>query len=189
MCDYDTFPLHITPAEGMNLPHDGKFAAYESSVPSLLSGSEQEWRRMTNLFTSLLTTDQGNGERHVTDMRLLDDIHWSVEGAAIFYGPREAVFQGFPYVEGEGEGEADGVADGNSNNENGGGGKRIACGVLSTVKALHVSHSSVGYAVTHGEFPLEGYGTADEDVGPANTVRGEAALKYLAEFREQCVAP
>ena len=179
MCDYDTFPLHITTAEGMDLPHDGKFAAYESSVPSLLSGSEQEWRRMSNLFSSLLTTDQGSGERHVTDMRLLDDIHWSIEGAAIFYGPREAVFQGFPYVEGD---EVDG-------NDGGGGGKRIACGVLDTVKALHVSHSSVGYAVTHGEFPLEGYGTADEDVGPANTVRGEAALKYLEEFREQCIAP
>ena len=54
MSDYDTFPLHDFRQDGLVLPNNGKFTVYESWVPSLMSGNEQEWLRMTNAIVNNL---------------------------------------------------------------------------------------------------------------------------------------
>jgi len=86
MCDYDVFPMptshefqpiKLNPAkEGENyrLPFQGKFTVYEytrdGGVPSLMSGSKEEWNRMTNLIL-----ERSYQERIHSDMYALMDIH------------------------------------------------------------------------------------------------------------------
>jgi len=50
MSDYDTLPLSIT-ADAV-LPNNGTFTVYESAVPSLISGNETEWSRMTRTLVN-----------------------------------------------------------------------------------------------------------------------------------------
>lgn len=48
MTDYDTIPVHINPevyGNPASLPHGGKWTTYEKHVPSLISGSAEEWER------------------------------------------------------------------------------------------------------------------------------------------------
>lgn len=54
MSDYDVFPLHISPLEGLNLPNEGVFTSHEKIVPNLLSGSKEEWNRITALMLKTL---------------------------------------------------------------------------------------------------------------------------------------
>jgi len=71
MSDFDTFPLHSDMFYyGDRLPHDGRFTSYGGVVPHLLSGSADEWNRMTKL---LLETYIENHHTHAiySDMRAL----------------------------------------------------------------------------------------------------------------------
>ena len=46
MSEYDTFPLSIEVEDGIDLPNKGAFTGYERFIPSLMSGSANEWSRM-----------------------------------------------------------------------------------------------------------------------------------------------
>jgi len=64
MSDYDTIPLHIQ--SGMPLPNEGRWTSFEWSVPSLISGTESEWRRMANMLVE-------TGSKH-QDVNLFSDM-------------------------------------------------------------------------------------------------------------------
>ena len=54
MSDYDTLPLHDFREDGLFLPSGGNFTVYEHTVPSLISGSQEEWQRVTNAIVDNL---------------------------------------------------------------------------------------------------------------------------------------
>lgn len=75
MSDFDTFPLYMEPTEG--LPNDGKFTSYSRHVPNLVSGSQQEWNRMSQLiyFSYIM-----HSSIFWSDMLALKEIHELVGG-------------------------------------------------------------------------------------------------------------
>jgi len=56
MSDYDTLPLEPQPfVDAFTLPNNGNFTGFSNHVPCLLSGSEQEWNRMSmHMFNSYI---------------------------------------------------------------------------------------------------------------------------------------
>ena len=82
MSDYDVVPLFAPPKSHYLAGADeGKFAAYEGGVPSLLSGTKSEWKRMAQL---LLSTAQDNhkkdpNQRLLSDMWILQELMYPRE--------------------------------------------------------------------------------------------------------------
>jgi len=73
MSDYDTFPLNTkSNQDGITLPNEGKFTCYSNWVPSLVSGSESEWERMTQL---LLYSYKMHTNEFWSDMYALLELH------------------------------------------------------------------------------------------------------------------
>lgn len=157
MSDYDLFPLNISIMDGLELPKHGRFTSYEGSVPSLLSGSKQEWNRMSSLMIETIKIHKGL----FSDMWILDTIRHSkdLQDLSIFIQPNVAVVQGFLYNEG----------------------KQIDCKRLDGMKALHLSHESTDDAFQRGLFPMNVTSLQD-----ALENRGRAAEIYLAEWENQC---
>jgi len=50
----DTFPTNFPMSEGLNLPQDGLLTSYETHVPSLLSGSAEEWTRVSRILLNTI---------------------------------------------------------------------------------------------------------------------------------------
>jgi len=72
MSDYDTYPLHIAPSEfSVGLPNNGSFTGHQSHVPSLVSGSKDEWDRMVGL---ILAVYQKHTDGFWSDMRSLSEV-------------------------------------------------------------------------------------------------------------------
>jgi len=62
----DTFPTNFPLSEGFNLPQDGLLSSYETHVPALLSGSAEEWRRVSRLIMDCIPRASGpKTEMHV----------------------------------------------------------------------------------------------------------------------------
>lgn len=97
MCDYDTFPLHIDPVDGLNLPFGGKFTVYDRHTPSLMSGKAEEWDRMSvKILERVLDKFHEVGTKKVySDMYALEDV-WHI------WQPNYIIQRsviGYPYVE------------------------------------------------------------------------------------------
>mmetsp|Transcript_8341 Transcript_8341/g.11905 ORF Transcript_8341/g.11905 Transcript_8341/m.11905 type:complete len:603 (+) Transcript_8341:111-1919(+) len=71
MVDYDTFPLAITPFDGRFMQNGGKLTLYDFVVPSIVSGSFNEYTRFANLITDIVGRPDYNGEV-MSDMLALD---------------------------------------------------------------------------------------------------------------------
>jgi hypothetical protein len=51
MSDYDTFPVYSHPLrDGFVLPNGGNFTCYSRHVPNIVSGSLEEWERLSDLL-------------------------------------------------------------------------------------------------------------------------------------------
>ena len=59
MSDYDVIPTWLTP--DTDLPNNGSFTIYQNHVPALLSGTQEEWYRMTHALVSVAVEQ---GEEH-----------------------------------------------------------------------------------------------------------------------------
>uniref|UniRef100_A0A7S4QUY7 Alpha 1,4-glycosyltransferase domain-containing protein n=1 Tax=Ditylum brightwellii TaxID=49249 RepID=A0A7S4QUY7_9STRA len=77
-CDYDVFPLNPIVGGAETLPNDGMFTAYETipraAVPSFVSGTKEEYNRMSHLLVSNAAVHQGK-EEFWTDFFSLIDVH------------------------------------------------------------------------------------------------------------------
>lgn len=66
MSEADTFPTNFPLSEGFNLPQDGILSSYETHVPALLSGSAEEWTRVSRLMIDCIPRASGpKSEMHV----------------------------------------------------------------------------------------------------------------------------
>lgn len=78
MSDYDMFPLYSKAREeGMELPNNGDLTCHSRHVPNLVSGSNLEWNRMSDLIFLSYTLHQ---DEYWSDMLALLEIHEKVDG-------------------------------------------------------------------------------------------------------------
>jgi len=141
MSDYDTFPMGISHLEGLTLPNGGTFTGWERHVPSLLSGSAEEWDRISRMVLDMAVTKyRDEGIEFYSDMFALHDVVVNNENEII----RDIkVYKGFPYKEAH-------VVD---------------CDALKNMKVVHLSHARTHGAVDSGlvESPIGKY---DESIRP-----------------------
>ncbi len=125
LCDYDTFPLNVQVEDGVTLPNAGKFTSFEAHVPSLLSGSPEEWRKLTQAL--LNESKRYIGEKKLSDMWVLSQL---IERGVID-GSQALVWNGYPLSSPD----------------------TIVCRLLQDKKAIHFSHSQSHLAVQNGLLP------------------------------------
>ena len=85
MSDIDVFPMGISVSIGRNLPNSGKFTAYEKQIPSLLSGTAEEWERVSHLMLHSATTEiENNRFTTLQDMMVLKEMNVGSRETIIF---------------------------------------------------------------------------------------------------------
>ena len=165
MSDYDVFPMGITTEPGITLPNSGSFTCWDIYIPSLLSGNNDEWNRMTLILLDFVIEDSQKASRsikkRISDMNGLRAIN--AENPDTFIHEQK-VFQGFPYYEEK---------------------YRMACYTLSKSKiyAVHLSHVGTAHAIEHGLVNYSG-GNVIENV---ERVRPKLALELDENWRKQCL--
>jgi len=93
MSDYDTYPLFSNPRDhGHRLPNGGKLTCYAVHVPCLVSGSQSEWNRITEL---IFFSYQMHTNEFWSDMLALEEIRKTLGG---FIGLKETVTADQPYI-------------------------------------------------------------------------------------------
>ena len=129
MCDYDTFPLHLTVKDGLILPNDGKFTVYERFVPSLMSGNAEEWDRLAiSVIEKVLEHfDKFGLKETYSDMYALEDVWHSWKKAYI----SERMVYHFPYSRE----------------------RKVDCELTEGILAFHLSHASTAHARSKGLIP------------------------------------
>ena len=161
MSDNDVFPTGIDVEQGLTIPHDGKFTGWDRHVPCLLSGSSEEW----NKVTSLLMTHAIEKVKHskwYSDMDCLRDLH--IEDPDLYIQRWKKVFSGFPYTKGK---------------------NVIDCrGVISESYVVHLSHSDTASAIGHGLVTYSGKGDIGKNV---EKVRPNLAREFDENWKLQCV--
>ena len=80
MADYDIIPMGILVMTGINLPNNRNFTSYERFIPSLLSGTADEWERIYHLVLDQMKNDnrgliKGAPANDYSDMLALRDVH------------------------------------------------------------------------------------------------------------------
>jgi len=66
MSECDTFPTNFPMDEGFNLPQGGILSSYETHVPALLSGTAEEWTRVSRLIIDAIPRIEGpKREMHI----------------------------------------------------------------------------------------------------------------------------
>jgi len=78
MSDYDTLPLYARSSiDGHELPNGGRFTCYSRHVPNIVSGSEEEWHRMSQL---LFFSYKLHPDVFWSDMLALLEVHDYLDG-------------------------------------------------------------------------------------------------------------
>jgi len=101
MADYDTFPMGITVTTGLNLPNNGQFTSYKMHVPALLSGTAEEWERVSHLLLDQVAKEKkepvdGGPPNGYSDMMALYDLHDDDPDSVILKRPTH-VLDTYPY--------------------------------------------------------------------------------------------
>ena len=161
MSDYDTIPMGINPGIGLFLPSYGAFTSYDRHIPSLLSGTGEEWERMSKLVLKKGVDEiksnhgQGNSKRRIySDMLALKDIHTD---SPMEYIQQPRTYLGLPYLK---------------KNE-------VDCDGLKLLYVVHLSHHLCKQAVKEKllDTPKGKYG---------NWLRPGWARELTQHWKEQC---
>jgi len=157
MSDHDTYPLNFPLEIGLELPNEGTFTAFQGHVPALMSGSQDEWNRVSKLVIDAIPRIEEGGV--MSDMYALMILK-NEDDAGIIFDEGQRVGNGFLY-------EAP---------------RKVNCEKAKNIYAVHMAHSLVHAAVDSGLYPLEV--TESDPMG--TTRRAEAAKVFLDDFRVQC---
>jgi len=129
--DYDTYPMGLKNFDGSILPNGGRFTVFQMFVPALISGTANEWSRMTKKIFDIAIKKSTETHAHVnSDMYALfdmyhetpDDCHWE-----------NLVYGGYPYTRKN-------VVD---------------CKALEDMQAVHLSHYATQLAFQKGLFDIK----------------------------------
>jgi len=162
MCDYDTFPTNFPMDEGTNLPYGGQFTSFEVHVPSLISGTAEEWTRVTKLLIEAIPRVE---EDLKSDMHAFEILRNEKTHNVHFQPARLNVRQGFPYLK---------ALSPDSPRE-------VDCEAMAGGRAVHFAHQYTSESFEKEMFPLHKVSERD-----ALHQRGEAARVFMADWRDQC---
>jgi len=157
MSDHDTMPTNFPLNEGITLPNNGTFTSFQLHVPALISGTAEEWDRVTHLLLDAIPRIPGS---YVSDMHAFNVLLKDGRHGIIFMEPRFNVQHGFQYRSF----------------------REVDCEKMSVGRAIHFSHSEVSQSVQSGLYPLEYDG---KDPHGTNR-RAEAIQTFLDDWRNQC---
>merc|ERR1712176_164413 len=135
MSDYDTMPTNFPMDEAIHLPNGGKFTSFESHVPCLLSGSEDEWNRVSKLLVEAVPRISYSlkSDMHAF-VQLKDEKTHDID----FRPARENIREGFPYLS-----NLEYLYP-----------RKVDCKTMSVGRAIHMSHRYTKEAFDKGLFPL-----------------------------------
>jgi len=129
MSDYDTFPTNFPIEEATKLPNDGTLTSFELHVPSLISGTKEEWTRTCKLLIEAIPRTKG----FASDMLVFKTIREDRNSGIHFLSPERHMQHGFHY---------------NSP-------RKVNCEQMKIGRAVHLSHTKSRDAVHAGLFPVE----------------------------------
>jgi len=157
MSDHDTYPTNFPLDEAIDLPNNGKFTTFQGHIPSLMSGTAQQWDKMTKLLMKVKVTK--------SDMFAFEAVikryNYSVvvdSGSSVLYGfaPYDSPW-------------------------------KVNCEKMANSRVIHLSHFSTKLAVKDGLYPLyplEKYVNKKNPFG--FDTRALAYQGLLSNWRNQC---
>jgi len=158
MSDYDTFPTNFPKVEGFNLPNEGQFTSFEDHIPCLLSGSADEWTRVSRLLMDAVprVEIEPKSDMHTFGLIRGDENH------GVDYRERTAnLKEGFVYLAA----------------------RTVDCEAMAVGRAIHIAHRYTIHAFQKGLFPFQDeVSTVDQAFGR----RAEAIKVFLNDWRQQC---
>jgi len=163
MSDHDTLPLNFPIDEGLHLPNAGNFTSFQTYVPSLMSGTEEEWNRVFKLLIDAIPRINDGPDaknKRPSDMHAFEVLHREKNGSIIFSRYDAAVHDGYIYKSPH----------------------KVDCKKLSG-RAVHLSHAYTAQAIKDGLFPVEVDDGVDE---PTGVMRAQGAKLFLNEWKFQC---
>jgi len=162
MSDYDTFPMNFPIEVALKLPNGGMFTSYQRHIPALMSGSEDEWNRVSKLVIDAIPRI---GKKWIkSDMHAFNVLKEEHNTGIIFKQglPGEIVQPGFVYRKGSP--------------------RQVPCKKVVQILAVHMAHATVHASVLDGTYPLE----VREDDPNGVERRTEASKVFLDDVRSQC---
>lgn len=124
MSDYDVMPTNFPIQDGFVLPNGGKLSTYGGFVPALVSGSQDEWLRVTKLLVDAIPR-AGEKYGYPTDMRALHEL--------MDDGNHDIVFQS----------DMKGIYVYTAR-------RKVDCEAMRSGRAIHLSHSASKLAQSMG---------------------------------------
>jgi len=124
----DTFPTNFPMSEGINLPQDGLLTSYETHVPSLLSGSADEWTRVSRLIIDTIPIMEGRKSELRFLAKLLNEGDSNVQ-----FMPMTNVQIGLVYKAPH----------------------QVDCKKMGIGRAVHMAHSYVAHSFAKQLYPIE----------------------------------
>lgn len=165
MSDYDTFPLGLTAEEGLEIAKQPGFKSYSLHVPNIIHATAAAWDRVMHAMLRVMPEEYEKrqpGDPQVTDMLMLLDAKNQFDNESMMITEWKSESRGFMYNETTLE---------------------ILCDAARLAKVAHLSHADCETA-----YELHTYPQFD-GLNSTNFIekRGEAALKYMNDYREQCL--
>jgi len=147
--------------EGINLPNNGTFTSFQLHIPALVSGTAEEWDRVSKLLIDAIPRVEYDVK---SDMHALDVLRQEKEKHdIIFMTPKFNVLHGFQYKSF----------------------RKVNCEAMSIGRAIHFSHYTTDLSVRAGLYPLK----KDEKDPHGSRRRGKAIRTFLDDWRDQCNGP
>lgn len=156
MSDYDVIPMGINVSDGHFLPNFGAFTNYDGTVPSLMSGTAEEWERMSQHVLGIAAQ---SSHFFFSDMLAMQQLH---EQSPLGYMTMHQIYDGLPYVQRN----------------------LINCDSLKGVIAAHLSRSRIQQAVTNGLVTIPDETEKNESV--VAQVRSSVAKELSIHWKQQC---
>lgn len=157
MSDYDTFPTNFPKVEGYNLPNGGQFTSFQDHIPCLLSGSEDEWTRVSRLLMDAVprVEVEPKSDMHTFELIRGDENH------GVDYREGEInLREGFVYLAS----------------------RTVDCEAMAVGRAIHIAHRYTIRAFQKGLFPIVGVSTVNE----AFAQRADGIKVFMDDWRKQC---
>uniref|UniRef100_A0A7S4WEF5 Uncharacterized protein n=1 Tax=Alexandrium monilatum TaxID=311494 RepID=A0A7S4WEF5_9DINO len=119
MSDMDVLPVSMP--RGLGLPHAGRFTVYLSCIPSFVSASAAEWRRMRELMVDVGSAKRKTWTKLFSDMHALKELR---ERAEVPYVPMWLVADGSKFARRMNRSD-------------------VVCTAWADVLAVHMSHNAL----------------------------------------------